>query len=150
MYILAISAICALLLVVQFNAQSNNYAVSAQAIEADSLASNFWMYQRSLAQYISSNPSFTGTIPDNILTFPLGYVRNSAWTNTVANGTLFVYSTATLDLGATSAICQWGGMSATIGIARNQSLLSLTSSTYQSTYALPPSIPNGAVVSVGI
>lgn len=118
------------------------------AVAGQSAATNFWAYRSAVATYQYNNPGFTGTIPDASVTFPMGYVRNLAWTNTVQSGVLYTYSNTTLNSTTVDAIASRGGRTMMIGIAASGNTMTSVSGA-ASGFSIPSSIPVGAVVVIG-
>lgn len=119
-----------------------------QAVAADVAAANFWSYQRAVGAFVFTNPGFAGTVSDASLTFELGHVRNTSWTNVVANGQLYTYSNAPVPSGALEAIAAYGGRTLMIGRAQaGNTMTSLTGGA--AGFPLPAAIPAGAIVVIG-
>lgn len=117
----------------------------------DVVAANFYAYRQAVITYVYANPGVTGTIADTSLTFPLAYIRNSIWTNTVESGTPYVYSTATLSPAAMDAIAKRGGRTMLIGYKNGAGqMTSLTGAA--SGFVLPTvmsALPQGVAVAIG-
>lgn len=120
--------------------------------QGDVIAANFYAYRSAVITYVNANPSATGTIADASLTFPLGYIRNSAWTNTVQSGTPYVYSTSVLTSAAMESIATRGGRSMLIGYKdASGQMTSLTGAA--SGFTLPSamsSLPQGVAIVIGM
>lgn len=114
---------------------------------ASSAASNFLAYRKATSEYTFANPATTGTIPDSSLTFSTGYVRNTAWTNTVQAGVLYTYSNRPIAAGTIESIANRSGRTLMVGVANAGQMVSLVQPTV--TFTLPAAIPNGAVVMIG-
>jgi len=115
---------------------------------ADVFAANFWAYEQATGTYAATHPAASGTIGDASLTFAPGYIRNPAWTNVVSGGTLYTYSTLALSPRTKDAIARRGGRSLMIGIAQpGGTMTSFTGGA--AGFALPASIPVGALVVIG-
>lgn len=141
----AIMAFSALLAKMVITIPVQEYAMSSAV--ASATANNFWSYRAAVATYAAAHPATTGTIADGSLTFQTGYVRNSAWTNTVQSGVLYVYSNRTLPVTTNEAITNRGGRTLMIGIAGSTEITSAT--TPSVTFTLPAGIPSGAIVVIG-
>lgn len=115
---------------------------------ADVFAANFWAYEEAASAYAATHPGTSGTIGDASLTFAPGYIRDPAWTNVVWGGTLYTYSTQALSPETKGAIAERGGRTLVIGIAQSDG--TMTSFTGGAAgFALPASIPVGALVVIG-
>ena len=148
MYALAIAMLGAMLVAWQTAVIAPSQVDARTRTAADVAAASFWAYQEALAAYVTANPSASGTIADASLAFPPGYIRNAAWTNVVAGGTLYTYSRANLPPASIDAIANRGGRTLVIGIAQaGGTMTSLTGGA--AGFAIPASIPAGALVVIG-
>lgn len=121
------------------------------ALVADVAAANFFAYRGAVIAYFYANPAASGTVADASLTFPLGYIRNSAWTNVISAGTPYVYSTTAPSARTMDAIAARGGRSMLIGYknAAGQ-MTSLTGAA--SGFTLPAAmaaLPQGVAIAIG-
>jgi hypothetical protein len=145
MLIIVIATFSALMLL-GFATVQSDHAERTEVARADVAAANFWLYHIALSQYAFAHPAQTGTIADTVLTFQMGYQRNPAWTNTVDQGVLYMFSRIPLTPGTIAAIAQRGGATRNIGTAKNAVMSSWNNT---SSYPLPGIIPNSAVVVIG-
>lgn len=114
----------------------------------DVAAANFWAYRGSVVSYLNTNPGATGTIADASLAFPMGYIRNPAWTNTVQGGTLYTYSISALPPVTADAIARRGGRTMLVGTAKSgNTMTSFTGAA--SGLTIPAAITAGSVVVIG-
>jgi len=125
-------------------------AAQAAAV-ADVSATNLLAYRKAVQAFLSANPTATGTIDDTALAVHWlpGYVRRPEWTNLVASGTVFVYSTSVMSNGTVFSLREKSGESLLVG-TKNTSTGRLQSATGVDTgINLPAAIPGGAVVMMG-
>jgi len=120
-------------------------------LKGDVAAANFFAYRGAVVSYVHANPGATGTIADTSLTFPLGYIRNTAWTNIVETETPYVYATAVQSADVMDAIASRGGRSMMVGY-KNASgqMTSLTGAA--SGFTLPAgmsALPQGVPIVIG-
>lgn len=121
------------------------------AAVADVSATNLLAYRSAVQAFLVANPAATGTIDDASLAahWLPGYVRRPEWTNLVASGTVFVYSTAVMSNGTVFSLREKSGESLLVG-TKNTSTGRLQSATGIDTgINLPAAIPIGAVVMMG-
>jgi len=115
------------------------------------MAANLYAYRSGVVAYVYAHPAASGTIADASMTFPLGYIRNPVWTNTVQAGVPYVYSTAVLSPYAMEAIANRGRRSMMVG--KKDAAGHMTSLTGAATgFVLPgamAAVPQGAVVVIG-
>ena len=125
------------------------YQAQMMFSQADVTSANLLQYQSAVVQYVYSHPTATGVINDASLTFSPGYIRNTAWTNIVSSGQLYVYSTSANAMGpqSMSLLFQRSGNSPLVGTASASFFVSMTLGL--TSLALPAAIPNGAVVIIG-
>ncbi|MDK9702578.1 MAG: type IV pilus biogenesis protein PilM [Sulfuritalea sp.] len=148
---LVMVALSTMLLAFNFAVQQPQELAFLNKTAGDVVAANFYAYRQAVITYVYANPGASGTVADASLTFPLGYIRNSSWTNTVQTGTPYVYSTSVLAPAAMDAIARRGGRSMLIGYknAAGQ-MTSLTGAA--SGFVLPAAmsaLPQGVVVVIG-
>lgn len=123
---------------------------TAQFIVAkgDVAATNFLSYRQSVVTYRTANPASAGTIPDAVLTWQTGFIRDARWTNVITGGELFVYSLAVPDPAALQAIFAKAGNYVMVGTKNTAgNLVNAAGSTIA--ISLPGVIPIGAIVYVG-
>lgn len=147
MYPLAIAVFAVTMLLSMMNNANTHRVTSAAGVVADVDAANFWSYRLAVSSYVYANPGTTGTVPDSVLSFPLGYIRNQAWSNQVSGGVLYTYSVAALPAGAVGAIAQRGGLAMTVGTAKGGVMTSYTNAA--TGFTLPSGIAGGAIVVIG-
>jgi hypothetical protein len=120
-------------------------------LAGDVAAANFYAYRGAVISYLNANPGTTGTVADGGLTWPLGYIRNPAWTNLVDSGTLYTYSTTVPSNEAMEAIAKRGGRSMMIGYkTAGNTMTSINGAA--AGFTLPAAmvpVPAGAVVVIG-
>ncbi len=118
---------------------------------AEVAATNFLAYRNAVQRYLQANPSATGTIDNTALTpfFPLGYITDSRWSNTITSGIFHVYTVSTPPPGLLNQVraraqddLLLGTKDATTGQLRAYSGL-------DTGIALPTSIATGAIVMLG-
>lgn len=63
--------------------------------ESSVIAHNFAIYRNTVTTYALQNANATGSLPDNTLTFPEGFVRRTEWDNRVEDNVIYVYGPAT-------------------------------------------------------
>lgn len=126
-------------------------AVSVAAV-ADVSATNFLAYRQAVRNYVSANPGATGTIDDASLVphWLPGYIRRAEWTNLIAGGTLYIYSTTVLSPGTVGSISQKAAESILVG-TKNPTTGRLQTATGNDTgINLPAAIAGGALVMMGL
>ena len=125
---------------------------SAQAAAvANVSATNMLAYRSAVQAYLSANPTAAGTVDDAALAahWLPGYVRRAEWTNLIASGTVFVYSSSVPSNGTVYALGEKAAQSVLVGTK------STSTGRLQSVYGietginLPAAIPTGAVVMMG-
>lgn len=125
-------------------------AAQAAAV-ADVSATNLLAYRKAVQSFLAANPAATGMIDDASLAVHWlpGYVRRPDWTNLVASGTVFVYSTSVMSNGTVFSLREKSGEPLLVG-TKNTSTGRLQSATGVDTgINLPAAIPGGAVVMMG-
>ena len=148
MYPLVLAFLGAMLLSWQIAATQPQQIAAVNNTAGDVAAANFWAYRGAVVSYLNTNPGATGTIADTSLTFPMGYIRNPAWTNVVESGTLYTYSISTLSSDTVDAIARRGGRTMLIGIAKaGNTMTSITGAA--SGLTIPAAITAGSVVVIG-
>lgn len=148
MYPMVIAILGAMLLSWQFAVTQPQQVAAWHNTAGDVAAANFWAYQGAVVSYLNANPSATGTIADASLTFPMGYIRNPAWTNVIQSGTLYTYSTSSLTPDTVDAIARRGGRTMMIGLAQTgNTMRSITGAA--SGLTIPAAITAGSVVVIG-
>lgn len=110
-------------------------------------ATSLLAYRQAVIDYLSVNPTFTGTVANAALTFPWGYVPDLRWTNLVSNGTLFVYSVAPNTSLMIETLYRMTARSFMLG--RNVAGTLVSQNGFSTGIAVPVAIPNGAFVFVG-
>lgn len=127
-----------------------NPKIEAASIKrtAEAKATNFWAYRGAVVAYVVANPAATGTIPDSSLSFPLGHVRDPAWTNVVQSGKPYIYAVGSLPKNTVDVIWRQGRQSLNIGLANSSN--TMTSINGLATgQPVPATVPAGALVVVG-
>ncbi|PJA43901.1 MAG: hypothetical protein CO175_05675 [Verrucomicrobia bacterium CG_4_9_14_3_um_filter_43_20] len=117
-----------------------------QAATSEIVVVSFLAYRKAVIDYKSANPNFTGQLSSADLApyFPLGYQETPGWNNVISATNIFVYTQKTMDL----VILKNRLMnSMLVGHNNGGNLISLSGS--QTNIALPPIIPNSAIVIVG-
>jgi hypothetical protein len=115
---------------------------------AEVVATNFLSYRASVVDYTNTHPAAAGTINDASLTFKLGYIRDSRWTNTIQSNTLYVYSTAAVEPRVKEVVFNKTGRSLTSGVKGSSGRL-ISPNGIDTGIVLPASIPTGAITMVG-
>ena len=127
-------------------AQAARYEIAA----ADAAATSFLAYRQGVIDYLNANPTFTGTVPDAVITFPWGYVRDPRWTNLVpSGGTLYVFEASAHSSHTDQVIDQLQRKalrSATVG--RNTAGR-LVGATGLVGLTVPAAVPEGALLMIG-
>lgn len=108
-------------------------------------AENFMVYRAAVMRYAELNPSVLGTIAPSSLPLPVGFVAAGAWTNSLTNTTIYVYSSTGSEGPILSAQDEAQWLHGWIA-GYNQGGTWMTSS--GAAGALPNYIPNAAVVAV--
>lgn len=148
MYPLVIAFLGAMLITWQLAITQPQQIATWNNVAGDVAAANFWAYRGSTVSYLNANPGATGTVADASLTFPMGYIRNPAWTNVIQGGTLYTYSTSALSPSTVDAIARRGSRTMLIGIAQSGGTMnSLTGAA--SGLTIPAAIAAGSVVVIG-
>lgn len=115
--------------------------------EGEVAATNFLSYRESVVKYKTANPTAT-SIGDAVLTWQLGFIRDSRWQNTIFNGVLYVYSVDPAQPAMLQAVYNRTGKSVMVGIKSNSG--NLINSTGQTLPAVIPTVvPVGAIVYIG-
>lgn len=115
---------------------------------ADVAATSALAYRASVVNYLNSNPTFSGTVPDSSLTPLWGYQRDLRWTNTVVAGALYVYDTApTPNVPVLDLIYKKTLKSFMVG--RNQSGVLVSAKGFSTGITVPVAVPNGAILIFG-
>lgn len=129
----------------------NNRAAEARyvALDGEIAAASFQSYRFSVAKRWYEDTSATGTIPDSLLVWESGYIRDSRWTNVVAGGTLYVYSTAPVtDSNLVGSAYQKSGRNVLVGTKSADGSLA-SAGGWVIPAALPGAIPTGSLVQIG-
>ncbi len=116
---------------------------------ADVGATSVLAYRVSVVDYLNSNASFVGTVPDSSLTPLWGATRDSRWTNlVVAGGALYVYETSNnSSSGVISALYEKTGKSIYVG--RNMSGSLVSANGFASGITVPAGVPDGSITIFG-
>lgn len=136
-------AIVALVTVLHVPAQEQRMVTAV----SDSRATSMLAYRASVIDYMNSNPSFVGTVPDASMTFPWGYTRDPRWSNVVESGGLYVYdASASGDRGILDELYR---KTANFMVGRNFSGTLISARGFASGVTVSATVPNGAIVIVG-
>lgn len=131
-------------LVTSWAALQFDSSATLKARAGDVQATTFLIYQNALAAYVAKNAPTDGTIADASLSFPPGYVRNSAHANVVSGRTLYTWI---------PAASVTPGMVERLNKAAQYSIAKVTASgsalAKDGTRSVPTTIPVGAVVLIG-
>lgn len=120
-------------------------------ISADVDATNFIAYRRAVQRYLQANPAATGKVTDASLSayWLTGYIRNPKWTNLVAGGALYVYSTAPVAPATLHTIWGMSSENRLVGTKNPTGGRLRSFNGFDTGITLPASIPNNAVVIMG-
>jgi len=116
--------------------------------KGDVAAINFLSYRQAVVNYRIQNPTATGTIADDSLTWQVGFIRDTRWTNVISDDELYVYSKAAATPAVLQAAYAKSGRNIMIGKKDAAGMLNTASGSIIQA-DLPASIPVGAIVFVG-
>ncbi len=117
--------------------------------KADVVATSVLAYRLSVVDYLNSNSSFVGTVPDASVTPLWGAVRDPRWTNlVVSGGGLYVFETSNNSpQGVVGALYEKTGKSIYVG--RNTSGILVSSTGFATGITVPGGVPDGAITIFG-
>lgn len=131
-------------LVTSWAALQFDTSAALKARAGDVQATTFLIYQNALAAYVANSAPTDGTVTDASLSFPPGYVRNSAHTNVVSGRILYTWI---------PAANVTPGMVARLQQAAQYSVAKVTASgsalAKDGARSVPTTIPIGAIVLIG-
>lgn len=143
-----IAIITAFVLLIQHQV-TTRYHEQIIVAEADTAARNMMVYRNAVSAYLTANPGASGTIADAALSLPTWFAKYSGITNTISGGVIFTY-TATPPAGLAPRLMAVTNNTATVGIKTGGVLINPLSTTNLTIpIAIPPAIPNGALVIAG-
>lgn len=118
---------------------------------ADAGATSLLAYRQGVIDYLNTNPSFTGTVPDASITFPWGYVRDPRWTNYVqSGGTLYVFETSANSSHTDQVLSQlYRKTMQSFSVGRNIAGQLVGATGLSTGIVVPAAVPNGALLIVG-
>jgi hypothetical protein len=121
------------------------------AIKADIVATNVLTYKRALSQYMATNTTFTGSIPDAAITMPTGMAKNPNWSNAVSGGQLVVFELMPSSVpGLLETLYQKSGESLLVGRSNGAMLINAHGiATGVTVPTVVPAIPTGSIVLAG-
>jgi len=111
-------------------------------LQAAALAANMAVYRTAVVARARSTPSFSGTVPDDALSFPAWYVRNPLWTNIVSGGMVTVYAAQQPPVYMTGELVQAARNSIFAGEARAATHTLYSPSVGDTGITLPPAVPD--------
>ena len=122
-----------------------------QVAVADAGATSLLAYRQGVIDYLNTNPSFTGTVPDASVTFPWGYVRDPRWTNYVqSGGTLYVFEVTAHSARTDQVLDQlYQKTMKSFSVGRNSAGQLVGATGYATGILVPAAVPNGALLIVG-
>jgi len=144
LFFLSIVALASALMLPEWQAQ-------ADVAVADAGATSLLAYRQGVVDFLNANPSFAGTVPDAVISFPAGYVRDPRWTNLVqAGGTLYVFEAAAHSAHTDQVLDQIHRKTLqSFGVGRNASGQLVGASGFATGILVPATVPNGALLMVG-
>lgn len=118
---------------------------------ADAGATSLLAYRQGVIDYLNTNPSFSGTVPDSSITFPWGYVRDPRWTNYVqSGGTLYVFEATAHSPHTDQVLDQlYRKTFRSFSVGRNNSGQLIGATGASTGITVPAVVPNGALLIVG-
>jgi hypothetical protein len=118
---------------------------------ADAGATSLLAYRQGVIDYLNTNPSFTGTVPDASITFPWGYVRDPRWTNYVqSGGTLYVFEATAHSAHTDQVLDQlYRKTMKSFSVGRNNGGQLVGATGLSTGILVPVAVPNGALLIVG-
>lgn len=118
---------------------------------ADAGATSLLAYRQGVIDYLNTNPSYTGKVPDTVITFPWGYVRDPRWTNYVqSGGTLYVFEMTAHSAHTDQVLDQlYQKTMKSFSVGRNSGGQLVGASGYATGILVPVAVPNGALLIVG-
>ena len=125
--------------------------VQAETAVADAGATSLLVYRQAVIDYLNANPGFTGTVPDSSLAWPWGYVRDPRWTHVVQAGSaLYVYEAGTSGAGRDQLLDQlYRKTVSSFMVGRNAAGTLVSTNGFATGVAVPPAVPNGAILVFG-
>lgn len=123
----------------------------SELVVANARATSLLAYREAVVDYLNANPTFTGTVPDASLTYPWGYVRDTAWTNVVlSGGTLYVYEATANSPNTDQVLDQlYRKTLSSFMVGRNSSGTLVSANGFATGVTVPVAVPNGALLIVG-
>lgn len=118
---------------------------------ADAVATSLLAYRQGILDYLNANPAFAGTVPDGVIAFPWGYVRDARWTNLVqGGGTLYVFEAAPHSAHTDQVLDQlYRKTLQSFSVGRNAGGQLVGATGFATGIAVPALVPNGALLIVG-
>jgi hypothetical protein len=111
--------------------------------QAASITTNMMVYKSAVSLYASSNPAYSGTVPDNALALPAWFNKFPGIANYANNGTAYIYYVTPIP-GLAQQLLQSTNNSITTGFKHNGLLVNPY--VYTTSISLPSAIPESAVV----
>jgi hypothetical protein len=111
--------------------------------QASSISTNMMVYKSAVTVYATSNPAYSGTVPDTSLILPSWFQRFPGVTNYINSGTAYVYYLTPVP-GLAQQLLQSTNNSITTGFKHNGMLVNPY--VYTTSIPLPTNIPENAVV----
>ena len=123
----------------------------AEVAVADAGATSLLAYRQGVVDFLNTNPSFAGTVPDAAITFPWGYLRDPRWSNFVqAGGTLYVFEAAAHSPHTDQVLDQlYRKTLQSFSVGRNSGGRLVGATGLATGIVVPATVPNGALLIVG-
>ncbi|HEX6705205.1 MAG TPA: type IV pilus biogenesis protein PilM [Albitalea sp.] len=119
------------------------------AASAD-LARNMSVYRAAVLAYAAEHPAHSGAVPDSVLVFPSWYRRHPAWASIVDGRTVVVFATQRLPGDVVSDLMVLARNSLLVGVADAQRRVLVSPLHGDTALALPPGVPDGVPVWLGM
>ena len=103
---------------------------------------NVLVYRNAVANFASSNPTFSGTVSDAQLVLPSWYVKSASLGNYISAGISYSFYTSVL----TGLVGELARRTESVNVGTNQNGVLLAPNMANMGVTLPAQIPNGSVV----
>ncbi|AZF03631.1 MULTISPECIES: type IV pilus biogenesis protein PilM [unclassified Pseudomonas] len=111
----------------------------------DSLGRGFLVYRSAATEFAQSNPGFSGIPNDSALNLPGWFVKPMGIGSYITAGTAYTYFDGVAPSGLASVLVDLT-KTTTVGVKRSGMLISQISGT--TAIAIPPPVPEGAIVAI--
>ena len=125
-----------------FNSEQKHQERNAAFADVTATSVNMLVYRNAVANFASSNSTFSGVVADTQLLFPNWYVKSSNLSNYVSNGKSYSFYSGTLP-GLAGELAR---RTESINVGTNQNGILLAPNMMNLGVTLPAQIPNGSVV----